>query len=521
MTTMGREFTLALPVMLLAALVTGLAFWQPMPVLDAIYLPDDTYYTLAIARNLAAGSGPSAGGGIVTSGFQPLIAFLAMPVFLAGLDGEAAVAAVIALSGLFGVLAAGMAAVLIGRWSGSRAAALAGGAFMATSPLLLSNNLNGLETSLAGFLALLALALADRIGRQARPGRAVGLGVVIGLALLARIDSALIVLLIGLMLLVRAGIRPTAVTVAAALVTVAPWWLYCLATFGSVVPESGEAVRQITAFHREQGLTTVTALLYGLAVAGLFVMPLALPVGLLPQLAVILLLAVPILGAVRRRRVEGLAVLAAAGFLIGLLYVFHVPAFWFFERYFYLLFLALAVAGAVLGARLARRAGRGAAPIAGLAGAGLVALNLVALAPYLQGDVTASKRGIDGVKGYAASARAVLAALPAEAVVGAMQSGAIAFFAPLVRPGVEVVNLDGVVNGAAHAAIRAERLADYLEARRVSHFADWELNRRMLERYLGPGAARLALEPVADMPPQDPSHRFRLWRLRAAGAAGS
>src|SRR5262245_23861740 len=52
---------------------------QPIDLLDRWFVPDDTYYTLAIVRSLAAGLGPSVDGLHVTTGFQPLLAFLLVP----------------------------------------------------------------------------------------------------------------------------------------------------------------------------------------------------------------------------------------------------------------------------------------------------------------------------------------------------------------------------------------------------------------------------------------------------------
>ena len=67
-----------------AVIVSAVYLWvgvQPLLFLDRIFVHDDTYYILAIARSLAQGLGPSADGVIPTSGFQPLGTFLLVPVF--------------------------------------------------------------------------------------------------------------------------------------------------------------------------------------------------------------------------------------------------------------------------------------------------------------------------------------------------------------------------------------------------------------------------------------------------------
>jgi len=77
----GRRSRLTAVVIVVLAVV-GLVFrvavaFRPLAVLDRLFVPDDTYYTLSIARSLAHGLGPTVGGGApLTNGFQPLVAFL-------------------------------------------------------------------------------------------------------------------------------------------------------------------------------------------------------------------------------------------------------------------------------------------------------------------------------------------------------------------------------------------------------------------------------------------------------------
>src|SRR5947209_18050806 len=54
---------------------------RPIGVIDKLFIPDDTYYTLTIARSLAHGHGPTVDGHTLTSGFQALLGFLMVPVF--------------------------------------------------------------------------------------------------------------------------------------------------------------------------------------------------------------------------------------------------------------------------------------------------------------------------------------------------------------------------------------------------------------------------------------------------------
>jgi len=55
--------------------------FRPIGVIDKLFIPDDTYSTLSIARSLAHGHGPTVDGHTLTSGFQALLGFLLVPVF--------------------------------------------------------------------------------------------------------------------------------------------------------------------------------------------------------------------------------------------------------------------------------------------------------------------------------------------------------------------------------------------------------------------------------------------------------
>src|SRR5690606_13445496 len=83
----------------------------------------------------------------------------------------------------------------------------------------------------------------------------VACGVLAGLSLLARVDAAFLVFFLGVIVLLRRNARGVAALAGVALLVVAPWWLYSWAHFGSVVPESGAAVRDVVGMHQEIYLT--------------------------------------------------------------------------------------------------------------------------------------------------------------------------------------------------------------------------------------------------------------------------
>jgi hypothetical protein len=74
----------------------------------------------------------------------------------------------------------------------------------------------------------------------------------------------------------------------------------------------------------------------------------------------------------------------------------------------------------------------------------------------------------DGGCGYWALARWVADHVPRDATVGAFQSGVLGYFLEQ-----RVVNLDGVVNAEALAALEREEVFDYVLAERIDVIADW------------------------------------------------
>ena len=509
-------------VLVLAGLALRLALAaRSLTVVDRLFIPDDSYYTLAIARSLAAGLGPSVDGVHLTSGFQPLLAFLLVPVFALSDDPDVGLRAALVL---LSFVDAG-SAVLLGRIAcrlGGQLAAVLAVAMWALSPVAISNALNGLETSLAVFCQLAAVELWARARARGSTRSFVGAGALCGLAVLARVDSVLLVAALGLFQLFRRSWRATLVASSAAAVVVAPWWVYCTLRFGSPIPESGAAVLQVVEFH----LLSVPQKL-GWAAGALLGTPFA-ELGWLQDrlfgdhvLAVVAWLVVAgalgagiAYGLTRRSQGEPLAVLGLHGLGVLCLYSFVVSALWFFRRYLApaqaVLTLILAIAaGAVWGRNAGRR-------VVAASGAGLVALGVVLGARTSVGylfarPATSPDVGYHGAKGYRQAAREVLAVAPDRAVIGSLQSGALSYYAP---EGIRIVNLDGVVDAEAAEAVEDMRLAAFARRRGVTHLADWRLNVSHFLRLSGePQLTQARLRTVAVARPEG-GDRFILLEIR-------
>ena len=490
---------------------------------DRLFVPDDAYYTLAIARSLAHGLGPTADGVTLTSGFQPLVAFLLVPAFWLshGLDGP------LHADWILGSVCDTVSTVLLGVLAarvGGRRAGVAAALLWALSSIAIANALNGLETSLA--LALeLALVTSWLWARKSKRRRAlVVTGVLAGLALLARIDAAFLVALLGAFELLERRYRETAVVAGAAVIVVAPWWTYCLAHFGTFVPTSGAAVHAIVEVHRGGYLTTPLALGWAAGSvlgAPFFVAPgicefasadPVFGVGLWLLVVLLVLLATHRLLVRRMGWLSPYTALAASCVCVFSFYSLYLPALWFFHRYFAPIHALAALCVGVAVSLTLRRVEKSRWARASVWLLSPLAFLLVVKTGLLL--VVAPKATIDhglhGAKGYREAARDVLALVPRDGVVGAFQSGALAYYADACP---QVVGLDGVVDPSAARAVVDRTLTDYAASRGVTYFADWPLNRGMLG-LLSERARRApsALDFLGGARPQGPD-RFEVSRV--------
>lgn len=504
---------------------------RPLVVLDRFFLPDDAYYTLAIARSIARGLGPSADGVHLTSGFQPLLALLLVPALRASEDPDTALRAALGLGALADALSAWLlgwlAARLAGRLGEERAAGV--GAVVATSiwalsPTAIATSLNGLETSLAIACVLGAVAAWSIARARGRLLAWASSGALLGLCLVARVDTVFLVAAVGVATLARGGPRAAAASAAGGLLTVGPWWAYALARFGTIVPESGAAVREQALMYRAAGLNVRDQLAWAAgAVTG---PPLvdstwlrealgsgASAIGCAIGCAIVLALFAVVRARGRLERApDELRILATYAGCLFLFYALYLPATWFFRRYLAPVHALTTLAAALAVARAWRDAARWRpAALAGLAACGLVAIVAIARFATSRPAMTVDQ-GHHGAKGYREPARQVLALAPPGAVIGSFQSGALGWFADGAPR--RVVNLDGVVDGEAARAVRSARIGAFARSRGVTHLADWEVNVKLFLDRAGDGRIGAGtLRKIGEAEPQGEGERFALYAV--------
>lgn len=500
----------------LLALQASLLLRSDLRVLDRP-LTEDAYYALNIARNIAWGHGATFDGVHPTNGFQPLFTLLTVPLFwiahglfaplrgllLVHLVVEAAAAATLATIARAVVRSLADApadAMASGRPTPAAldlTAAWTAGWLVVFLYLAGVNTFlqhwNGLETGLVMFLLAVCWRVAQRRGDA--PSDDVTFGIALGLLVLARIDTAILVVVVTAGEAWARRDRPAhAVAVAARIATAAavvslPWWIYNVRGFGSLMPTSGAAQQEFL-ISGERIERAVSAWLTD-AVPWIY----ARHGGAIRTDLLRAAVVAPVAWMLARRRPQSRD--ARAGALIertwrfgGYVVIWALGmALWYcvssWASQFYVRYLAplipcatLAVAWAVWpvvrGPRSRWR------PIAALAALGLVAVMAVVTLWLHQGRVFGQNLF------YADQATLIHAYVPDSEWVAAGQTGTLGYFRP------RVLNLDGKVNPGAWAA-RAD-IPGYLARERVRWFCDWPW---FIDHWFGPDPAARGWAPVA------------------------
>ena len=484
----GRTGRLLLAALLLASLAFHFALLiRPLEYLDDLAIPDDAYLSLTIARSIAHGLGPLYGLA-PTNGFQPLYVFLMVPVYaLVPNDPGLPVHIALALLALFDTAALLLLFRLAARLSAWRATPFLAALAWLLHPYAILTSLNALETSISFFFLVALFLSLDRL-RDApaallRFPVPFGIGLLLGVAALARIDSLLLGPVLAGVFLARlrpAGpswptfLKACAATALGALLAMLPWLAYSWHWTHDLLPVSGRALRYLTlsSVHHRPTFEGFYGPLIARA-AGVVARKNALLLGLLLPLCALLLV---LRGSGRDalRRLTRLLPVLAFGALLFAAYTGAVFGPWHFARYLFPLTLAALLVFAALvdlcGCALPqgpRRAGFAAA-VALLIVAGSAAQPAFRrlLAPHFAGTWGYRRIGLWARDHF-----------PPGAVVGGSQTGAIGYFADRLV----VVNLDGVVNRECFDAMRAGRMLDYVRAAGVRDLV-WQDDIELLAR---------------------------------------
>jgi hypothetical protein len=467
--------TSALP-LAIAALVGGLVLlYYPLRPSDALLhqpLSEDAFYVLSISRNIAEGHGITYERGLPTNGFQPLIAFLYVPGFvLFGTDDPLpplrwVYGLNVLLHVLGGLLAAGLAVALSGareprerRVYGAVAATL-----WISSFFLFGHTVSGLEAGLSAVALGSVLLWCIRHGEAMLAGRGIGqelmLGLLVGLAVLSRIDAALLAVSLSVWLAWRLrSIRPFFTIGFVSFLVSSPWWVNNQLVFGSIMPQSGLAESA------GRSILDNMAAAFGAFTRGMLLQgpPLLAPVPVRIVALALWVIALPVLFGKRRHFAlapsDRVWLWPYAAFCSALLlyYVLHHGAAYFFDRYMMPVYVIWTPLVALLLVRWARERG------SLWPGALLLLYGLCGLALHVRYVV--DPQPIWTVRKHW-QGLIVAQGLTPEDVVGANSMGAVGY---LHR---NVVNLDGKMDLDALKANLDQRLPEFIINSDIEYLVD-------------------------------------------------
>jgi hypothetical protein len=456
--------------------IEGRLFWQ--------YMTEDGYLMQTVARNMAIGLGMStAEGTMPTNGVQPLATYLFAGLhWLAQGDKTTGIMLVTLVSTLIAVAAAWLLA-LVGRQvfaelPHGKAVAHLAAALWFTAPLMTRHTMNGLETGLYHAAILLAMhGYLTRFCGNALPGWGlrVWLGVLLGLAFLARNDAVFFIAALLFAHLVfpgaqrgdSAGRRLVDALVAGSIsiLVASPWLIHNYLGFGSIVPISGTA--QSHAAQVGLNLPWVGAHLFENAWLWL---PLPGSIETLWPVRVVSLASVVALLVAYWFLVGRQTVVTRRHFATGALftatlltyYGLFFGANWFLPRYFSAAspFLWLCVVGAACALAYKLTSMKPIRPIAAKLVVGLLTVLAVAFAAndYRKGTTHMHKQVVEWTQSHVA----------ADVWVGAPQTGTLGYFHD------RTINLDGKVNPQAlQRLVDDGHILNYVLSSPVDYIVDW------------------------------------------------
>ena len=164
------------------------------------YTSDDAFYYFQVARNVANGLGATFDGINLTNGFHPLWMLVCIPVFsLAKFDLFLPLRLLALISAALNTTAGILLYRLLKKYLSQGVAALTALIWVFTPSIHMLIIQRGMETSISAFFLVLLLFLVNRWRDDPAlpPKKSVLLGLVAGLAILARLDNVFVVLLVG------------------------------------------------------------------------------------------------------------------------------------------------------------------------------------------------------------------------------------------------------------------------------------------------------------------------------------
>ena len=488
----------------MVVLAAGLALrltmaWLPVRHMVAHTLPDDAFIYFVIARHLAAGLGATFDGITPTNGFHPLWALALTPIFGAMPRGDFPVHLALTLSAICDTAAGLLAGWVVWR---SAAVQIRSHAMMITMALYLFNpraiveSVNGLETGLA-MLTLATCVAAWQVARESLTARrALAFGALAGLTVLARSDLGLILAVLGLDLFVRPMFVDTlrcqvfrngVIAGTAAVVTVAPWFIWSQLRLGTIAQSSGVAIPSLVAYTIQN---SDPAMLWDSLLFPIINVSVRNTI-IYPGAAIIVFVASALLNLRHSNSNSNSNYLWLPALGALLIILIHTVVRWY-PRGWYFVPLAW---GTALAVGPAVAAGFATALGKRLAVWIWIGISVVVIAQMIK---TINEPGPKWQADMVAGAEWLAANTSPDETVGAFNAGIYAYYS-----GRRVINLDGLVDWCAIEARREKRLLDYFASRGGTLLID---HRDYIWNSFSPFFGERSLELVAELPVADTTY---------------
>lgn len=520
-------------------LITGLLIrlylsWLSTAEMMNRFLFDDAFYYLQVARNIATGYGVTFDGVNLTNGFHPLWMLILVLLFkLVPANPDLVLHLALTLCSVFNVVTGYLIYRIVVKAFGYYWSAVMATLFWILHyPFVMRASLGGLETSLSAMMISVCIYAYLWTRERVRIERMSLLGLLLGLAFLARVDNIVLALAIAIDLLYSNRTRIAACLPAwtgAALtmgVMMAPWLIWSLLSSGRLLPTSGAALSYWGRYWRTSLFDPFNFLLtLKYAALGIQEYFWVFDFGMLGNLCSWTFREVqPVYS------VAGAIVILSWAYLVRkkfwsdyrpflFLIIYAVVLFSAYSillrpdsRYMYPSFVITLVLGASLFEKLVRafvlkrcdRWGRVLRIATGL----LVAIYMGALVAY---GVRTWKYNIGGLyplhlRMYTEGVAWINKHTAPEDVIGSFNSGIYGFYSKR-----HVVNLDGVINNSAYQAIRDHTLFKYIETQNIRYLIEWgeEQVYFFLDNFGGDEEYRCRLVKIDEIRESDP--RFANW----------